>query len=116
MITEYDCTIERQDDRIVVIPEGDVDAANAAMLRQVLQQIVERQDCRRLDVDLRKVSFLDSSGLGMFVAAHRAAAARGITLRLRDPGPMVRMVLQVTNLDGVLTGEPPEADEAGTPA
>ncbi|MEU8615464.1 hypothetical protein AB0C29_46530, partial [Actinoplanes sp. NPDC048791] len=31
--------------------------------------------------------------------ARRAAELKGITLRLREPGPMVRMVLEVANLD-----------------
>jgi anti-anti-sigma factor len=101
----FDCTIERRDDRMVVAPEGDIDAASAAAMRQVLQQIVEREEYRAIDVDMSAVTFLDSSGLGMFVAAQRAATARGITLRLREPGPMVRMVLEVTNLNTILTGE-----------
>ena len=98
----FDCTIEREGETIVVMPEGDVDVANAALLRQVLQQVVERRDCTKLDIDMSSVTFLDSSGLGMLVAAHRAATAQGIALRLREPGPMVRMVLEIANLDGIL--------------
>ncbi|MEV6599921.1 STAS domain-containing protein [Actinoplanes sp. NPDC051346] len=108
----FDCTIERDGDTIVVAPEGDVDVDNAAVLRQVLHQVVDRRDCARLDVDMSAVTFLDSSGLGMLVAAHRAANARGITLTVRKPGPMVRMVLEVTNLHQVLTDEEPDAAPA----
>ncbi|GGQ73135.1 STAS domain-containing protein [Couchioplanes azureus] len=102
----FDCTIERDGDTIVVVPEGDVDADNAAVLRQVLHQVVDRGDCTRLDVDMSAVTFLDSTGLGMLVAAQKAASARAITLTLRHPGPMVRMVLELTNLHEVLTEEP----------
>ncbi|WP_328470533.1 STAS domain-containing protein [Actinoplanes sp. NBC_00393] len=94
----FDCTIERNGDTIVVIPEGDVDIDNAAVLRQVLQQVLDRRDCAHLEVDMSSVTFLDSSGLGMLVAARRAAQAQGATLRLSSPGPVVRMVLEVTNL------------------
>ncbi|GIF16999.1 STAS domain-containing protein [Actinoplanes teichomyceticus] len=103
---EFDCTIERRDDRVVIVPEGDIDADTAAALRQVLRQAVETADFTHLDVNLHRVSFLDSTGLGVFVAARRAAEARGITFRLTDFGPMVRMLLQVTNLEETLTGEP----------
>ncbi|MEV4639906.1 STAS domain-containing protein [Actinoplanes sp. NPDC049548] len=111
----FDCTIEREGDTIVVVPEGDVDVDNAALLRQVLQQVVDRRDCTRLDIDMSAVTFLDSSGLGMLVAAQRAANARGITLKLRDPGPVVRMVLEVTNLHATLTDEA-QPSPAGEPA
>ncbi|MEU4693554.1 STAS domain-containing protein [Actinoplanes sp. NPDC023714] len=100
-----DWTIARENDTIVLSPEGDLDVANAAVLRQVLQQVVEQRECTRLDVDMSAVTFLDSSALGVLVAARRAASANGITLRVREPGPMVRMVLEVTNLyDSLVTG------------
>jgi len=109
----FDCTIERQQDRMVVIPEGDIDVASAAAMRQLLRQMLERDDVRHVDVDMRAVTFLDSTGLGVFVAAHRAATARDITLRLRAPGPVVRMVLEVTHLDGILTADPVTRDGPG---
>ncbi|GIE92422.1 STAS domain-containing protein [Actinoplanes regularis] len=101
---EFGCTIGRHDDRVVIVPEGDIDAGSAAALREILRQAVESPGFAQLEVDLHQVSFLDSIGLGVFVAAHRAARARGIAFRLRDYGPVVRMLLQVTNLEQTLTG------------
>lgn len=101
----FDCTIERQGDTITVAPEGDIDAANAPLLREVLRQVLETGDTGHVEVTMRDVTFLDSSGLGMLVAAQRAATAKGRTLMLREAGPVVRMVLEVTNLDGVLLAD-----------
>lgn len=100
----FDCTVERQGDTVVVTPEGDVDLETATYLREVLRQVVADKQSGRIDVDMHAVTFLDSSGIGMLVAARRAAEIKGITLRLREPGPMVRMVLEVANLDGLLIG------------
>jgi anti-sigma B factor antagonist len=101
----FDCTIERQDDRMIVVPEGDIDLTSTPAMRKILQQVVALGNCRQIDVDMGAVTFLDSSGLGMLVAARRAAMAAGVALRLREPGPVVRMVLEVTNLEEMLTGE-----------
>jgi anti-anti-sigma factor len=100
----FDCTIEQQGDLIVVAPEGEIDLANAALFREVLRQVVERKNGGRIVVDMRDVTFLDSSGLGMLVAAQRAATAKGIELRLADPNPIVRMTLEVANLADLLIG------------
>src|SRR4051812_26716491 len=100
----FDCTVERQGDNVVVTPEGDIDLETATYLREVLRQVVADKQSGRIDVDMHAVTFLDSSGIGMLVAARRAAELKGITLRLREPGPMVRMVLEVANLDGLLIG------------
>lgn len=97
-MASFDFTIERKGDTMVVLPEGDLDVVNAAVLRKVLQEVLDRRDTAHLQVDMSSVTFLDSSGLGMLVAAKRAAEAQGATLRLREPGPVVRMVLEVTNL------------------
>ncbi len=101
----FDCTIERQGDTIRVAPEGDIDAANAPLLREVLRQVLETGDTGHVDVDMRDVTFLDSSGLGMLVAAHRAATTKGRTLMMSEAGPVVRMVLEVTHLDGILLAD-----------
>ena len=94
----FDYTLERETDALVLSPEGDMDVQNAAILRQVLQQVIDRKDCARVVVDMSSVTFLDSSALGVLVAARRAASANGMEFALREPGPMVRMVLEVTNL------------------
>ncbi|HEY0000286.1 MAG TPA: STAS domain-containing protein [Actinoplanes sp.] len=98
----FDCTIERAGDTITVVPQGDIGMETTAVMREVLRQVVESHDRGQIDVDMRAVTFLDSTGLGMLVAAHRAAAAKGVDLLLREPGPVVGMVLQIANLDGVL--------------
>jgi len=101
----FDCTIEQLGDLIVVTPEGEIDMANAAVLREVLRNVVERKTAGRIAVDMRNVTFLDSTGLGMLVAARKAAAAKGMELGLADPNPIVRMTLDVANLTDLLVGQ-----------
>lgn len=101
----FDCTIERRDDTITVVPEGDLGLENTAVMREVLRKVVETLDGGRIDVDMGQVNFLDSSGIGMLVAAQRAAAAKGTTLMLREPNAMIRMVLEIANLDRTLVAD-----------
>jgi anti-sigma B factor antagonist len=51
--------------------------------------------------DLSQVTFLDSSGLGVLVQAHRTASERGNRL-LVVASPPVRKLLRLTGLDTVL--------------
>jgi anti-anti-sigma factor len=62
-----------------------------------------------LDVDLAGVTFMDCIGLGVLVAVRRVAAWTGCELRVVNPQPIVRRVLELTGLFGVLAaplGEP----------
>jgi anti-sigma B factor antagonist len=100
----FEYRIERDADLVTVTPEGDVSLETVDVLREVLRNVLQSQNVARIDVNMSAVTFLDSSGIGVLVAAQRAAAARGATLRLCEPTPMVRMTLEITHLDGVLIG------------
>jgi anti-anti-sigma factor len=108
----FDYTIGRHGDTITVAPEGDVSLETTPLLREVLRQVVESQQGGRIDVDLAAVNFMDSAGIGVLVAARRAAAAHGTDLMLTEPGAMVRMVLEIAGLDKILVRPAAGADPA----
>ena len=95
-----DCTIERRADAVVVTPSGEVDRDTAGELRRHLAEALELAGRGHIDVDvdLAQVTFMDSSGIGALLAAHRLAAGAGTTLRVRDAVPTVRTVLELTNV------------------
>ena len=53
-------------------------------------------------VDMRKVGFLDSSGLGALVRAMTNSQKEGGTTKLLGAGPQVRKLLEMTKLDSLL--------------
>ena len=53
-------------------------------------------------VDCSELTFIDCSGLGMFVRAHQTCEARGVKLVLANPPPLMQKLLGITNLDSVL--------------
>jgi anti-sigma B factor antagonist len=61
-------------------------------------------------LDLRGVSFIDSTGINTLVLAHRHCAARGSTLTVVHPSDLVRRVLAYTGAESVLhvDGDQPE--------
>ncbi len=61
--------ISREDERVVVRPEGDrIVAATVPELRAQIRGIVE-QGARELVVDLAEVRMVDSSGIGLLLSA-----------------------------------------------
>jgi anti-anti-sigma factor len=95
---QFHCSSEILDDAVVVTPFGEVDRDTAPELRHVLEKAVLQAGTGPVEVDLRHVTFMDSSGIGALVAGHRLAGTIGATLRARNPAPSVRRVLDVTNV------------------
>jgi len=56
----------------------------------------------RVVVDLRQVTFMDSSGINIFIAAHRTLTDAGGWLRLASPTDAVLRTLQLVGLDTVI--------------
>ena len=80
---------------------GRLDLLNAAEAKQKLAHVVA-DGHPRLIVDLKQVSFIDSSGLGALIGGLKAARIAGGDLRLACVGEQARVVLQLTTLDRVL--------------
>ncbi len=94
-------TVRRPQPRVsVVVPEGRVDAVSGPNLRSLLRKQTE-QGAPYLIIDLRRVSFMDSSGLSALVSALKAARQHDGAVLLVGPTPPVRMALQMSMLDRI---------------
>jgi anti-anti-sigma factor len=93
----------RESGDTILVVRGDVDMATASVLWESVEQVLSNSE--RVIVDLSDVDFLDSSGLSVFVRAHRRLREAGGALVLRSPNPRVRRVVEITGLGQVLTIE-----------
>jgi anti-anti-sigma factor len=54
------------------------------------------------------VTFIDSSGLGALLRAHRLGETHRVPLAIQDPSQHVRSLINLTALDATLRLDPPE--------
>ena len=93
----------------VVRLAGEIDLAAAPTVRDRLSALALHLAGRGpggrgvVVVDLGEVTFIDSTGLSMLVAAHGRFAGSGMELRVASVPARVRQVLQLTGLDGLLS-------------
>jgi len=85
-----------------VVLDGELDIAGAQGLSPVIHEAAEAGD---VVVDMAALTFIDSTGLGLLVAAHNTASGAGHALTLRHPGRTVLRTMHIAGLDGVLTIE-----------
>jgi anti-anti-sigma factor len=91
----------RKGDDHVIALDGDLEIANVAAIESELST-VESGDCRQIVLDLRRLSFLDSTGINLLISAHARATANGRPLALVvDDGPVHR-VLDVSGALSIL--------------
>jgi anti-anti-sigma factor len=76
---------------------GELDAATAVELRQVLDSAIG-DGAHEVQVDLARVAFMDSSGLAVIVDAHRRLVANGGRVQVCAASAIVGKVIDIAGL------------------
>ena len=86
----------------VLAIKGEIDVSTAPDLRDRLLSLAQA-DKNTVVVDLREVSFLDSTALGVLVSGLKRFRASGGDLKLVVTGRSVSKVLEITGLTDVFS-------------
>ncbi|MGB8966936.1 MAG: STAS domain-containing protein [Candidatus Cybelea sp.] len=97
-----DLKTENGGETLVFKLRGSLDLATAPMVRAALSEATQ-EGSHELIVDLTQLEFLDSTGLGVLIGAHRRAAEGHGSFRLIvSDGPIARL-LNISGLVGVFS-------------
>jgi anti-anti-sigma factor len=100
---QLDIVVEAGEGRRIVRLVGEFDIANANDVRACLNDLIGAGF--DIGVDLSELRFIDSTGLGVLVSAHRLAKERDRSLTLRRPSSLVAKGLEVTGIARVIAVE-----------
>ncbi len=94
-------TAEETDGAVTLILEGELDLASVRELEQQLA-LAQARAPARVVVDLRRLAFIDSSGLRTIIQADANARAQGSELVLRPGSDSIQRVFELTGALEVL--------------
>ena len=100
--TGIETTVESSSSRHAVRLVGYVDAGNSHVVRDCLTAC---EPDRALEIDVGGLTFIDSSGIGVFVGQWKRWEDAGEPILLVEVPPAVQRVLDVTGLSAMY--EPP---------
>jgi anti-sigma B factor antagonist len=99
---EFVCDVRADAGSVVVRLAGELDLEVAGGVAAAVEELLD-DGCPHVVVDLRELSFVDSSGIHMLVAASRSAERRHRAVSL-IPGPQhVQRVLELTATDSLFS-------------
>ena len=85
----------------IIRAEGEVDLGSVDALRRAASDAVKRKP-ERITFDLRRVTYIDSTGLGVLVATRRRLGNRSGSVVVITEQPAVLQSLMLTGLDRVI--------------
>jgi anti-sigma B factor antagonist len=103
-------TIGEVNDVVVVWLTGRIVLGEETLMLRKKMKGLLGEGKKKLVLDLKNVTFIDSSGIGTLVGAHTSAKSAGANLRLCNLGPRTNELLQLTRLATVFEISDSEAD------
>jgi anti-sigma B factor antagonist len=84
-------------DAVRVSLEGELDLSNVLHVEEELRKVEARRPA--LVLDLRRLRFIDSTGLRMIVSAHQRARNKGRRLKIVQGGDAVKRLFRLSGLE-----------------
>jgi anti-sigma B factor antagonist len=83
--------------RVIVALRGELDLASTETVRPVVEQLYA-DDWPGIVLDLRELTFIDSTGLSLLLDAERTARRRGATFAITNGSTDVERLLEIVGL------------------
>ena len=81
---------------------GELDQHSAGEVRTALEIEVRKESVSRLILDLKELSFMDSSGIGVFVGIHHTVSALGGEVEIRAKEGSIQKMLDLSGLSKLM--------------
>jgi anti-sigma B factor antagonist len=98
----FDLTIEQHESAVHFVLSGELDISTSQRLEDDLRR-AEAEQPELIALDLRQLSFMDSTGLRLLITADARAREDGRRLVIVQGSEMVQRVMRLTRLDERLT-------------
>lgn len=90
--------VERKEKNIIIRLSGELDLYTVNNLKAVLEREMAVKGIKNLILNLGKVDFIDSSGLGLILGKYKALTERGGKVVAVDLLPVVKKIFELSGL------------------
>lgn len=105
------CPVQPWREALWIQPDGELDLESIGVVEDTLEKFLDA-GFSQIVVDLRKVTFVDSSALRMLIQAGRDAAGRDVGFSVAPGPPPVQRLFEVTGTASLFQA-PPSGDGPG---
>lgn len=87
-----------KDDVLTVFLSGELDHNRSAGIRAAIDSQLSALRPKRLELDFSRVSFMDSSGIGLIMGRYRSMALVGGELRVVNIPPALSKIIELSGV------------------
>ena len=94
--------IDESNGRLTVLLCGDIDHHSAACLRVELDRLIYEKKPRVFAMNVRKIEFMDSSGLGLIMGRYNLVKDLGGEFILSEPNERIKKICSLVGLERII--------------
>lgn len=87
-----------KNDILTVYLNGEIDHNRAADIRTTIDSRINSTRPKRLELDFSKVSFMDSSGIGLIMGRYRAVGLIGGDLKIKNIPENLSRIIELSGI------------------
>lgn len=91
--------LKAEQQKLTVCLEGELDHHRVREIREAIDHAVREQLPAVLVLDFRRVTFMDSSGIGLIMGRWHITEEYGGVLEIHNPSPQIRKVMRLSGAD-----------------
>ena len=81
---------------------GDIDHHNAAQIKEKIDKVIERDNIKNIVFDFSKVSFMDSSGIGMIIGRYKLIERRSGKTAICAMNKDIKRIFDISGLGKII--------------
>jgi anti-sigma B factor antagonist len=93
--------VKEENDIIIITVKGDIEIYTLEDFKKVLSDVGHSFD-KNIVIDVSKVNFIDSSGIGALISLYKLQNKKSRKLIIRNASPEIHNILKLTTLTDVL--------------
>ncbi len=93
---------ERRRDTVTVHITGELDHCSAVSIRRELDDLIADPGVKNMVLDLKDMTFMDSSGIGVILGRYRELKQRGGSMAVKNMNPQVKKIFILSGMKQVI--------------
>ena len=89
-------------DCLELTPIGEIDHHNASKMRAEADALINKYSPQRVALNLGKIDFMDSSGLGFIMGRYKLVVEKGGSLFIKTPSKSVLKICRLAGLERIV--------------
>ena len=91
-------SVKKLDGRIYFLFNGELDDTTADGVRRVLDDVLGRESFSSIVLDMKNLTFMDSTGIGIIIGRYKRLKAIGKEIYIVNPSSQVDKILRTTGI------------------